>query len=256
MASVRHENVVQVFATGRHGATTFFVMEYVPGITVAAVIDQARNQGRATSLSTINAVLAQVSHGLSAIHETGLYHGDVKPSNMLVSTDFRVAVTDFGLAGAATTRPTSSARLSDRHDPAPRDVSGTPIYLAPELLNASGVSPTERNRCDIYALGISAFELLTGRPPFEGKTVQSILEGHRVGVPPRVSERRPGLPVQLDDVIARVLAKDPTSRFQDPVQFASAFGRASSSSRHACKPLGGCRPRDDERPQRETGASH
>jgi serine/threonine protein kinase len=215
IARVRHANVVQVFATGRHDNLPFVVMEYVPGITVATFIHQARCHGQPTSLDTICEIVGQASRGLTAIHASGLYHGDVKPSNMLITSGFRLAISDFDLVGSS-----CGATVPDRGLSRPRPPSGTPIYIAPEMLRGMQVRPDERSLCDVYSLGVSAFELLTNRPPFEGPSIRAILEGHLFAPAPRLSTLRPDLPPRIDAIMARVLAKDPRQRFQGCTPFA------------------------------------
>lgn len=210
MASVRHANVVQVFSAGQHGVLPFFVMEYVPGQTVARLIRDSYRQGLNVSLGTVSDILHQAAEGLSAMRECGLFHGDVKPSNMLIDSSLHVAIGDFGLVGPGREPAAGS-------EPSPSEPGlhcGTPLYVAPELIAGVAISPEKRHLCDVYSLGVSAFEMLTGRWPFVGGTIRDILRGHLFTAPPKVTDHRSDLPPEIDEVVGRAMEKDPRFRFQ------------------------------------------
>ncbi|MCA9667869.1 MAG: protein kinase [Myxococcales bacterium] len=199
MASVRHENVVQIFAFGDHDGRPYFVMEFIPGYTVASLIENANERGEQLYLDVVLGILAQVCRGLQAVHERGIVHRDVKPANMLIGPGFRVALTDFGLVETLANTPG-------------RDLAGTPLYLAPELIRRQALPDKQRHLSDIYALAISTYEMLTGDVPFDGKTIKEILRRH-VNQPPRpVSEIRSDLPTAVDDVLKLALSKNPNER--------------------------------------------
>lgn len=221
MARVRHTNVVQVFATGLSEGLPFFVMEYVPGLTVAAIILQSRRQRQPTSLDTVCEILGQAAQGLTAIHESALFHGDVKPANMLITSGFHLAISDFGLVGSAK----MGLSVLELAASEPKFAGGTPIYIAPELLCGVNVRPDMRYLSDVYSLGVSVFELLTGHGPFEGQTVRDVLHGHLHLPPPRVTASRPDLPLQVNAIMARALAKEPRQRFQGCIQFAAELSQ-------------------------------
>ncbi len=198
LARVRHENVVQIFTFGEHQGLPYFVMEYLPGGTVARLQSEAGEQG--LSLDAALSILDQVCQGLQAVHDSGIVHRDIKPANMLISAPFRVAVADFGLV-----------RTTDRSGATP-DIIGTPLYVAPELIEGQELSEGLLNRCDIYSLGVSAFELLTGRCPFEGDTIQQLFEAHLDQPAPRASHVNVDLPETFDPVLHRAMSKAPERR--------------------------------------------
>jgi serine/threonine protein kinase len=143
-------------------------------------------------------ILAAVADALDAAHAAGVIHRDVKPANVLMDPGPRVYLTDFGLA-----RDPSGFALT-----APGQVLGTVDYMAPELLEGVRIGPAT----DIYALACLAVETLTGQVPFPRDNDAAVTYAHVMGDPPSVSERRPELPVALDDVIAAGMAKAPDDR--------------------------------------------
>ena len=144
------------------------------------------------------AILAAVGDALDAAHAAGVVHRDIKPANVLMDPGQRVYLTDFGLARD----PTGFALT------APGQVLGTIDYMAPELLEGVRIGPAT----DIYALACLAVEVLTGQVPFPRDNDAATTYAHVMGEPPSVSERRPELPVALDDVIAAGMAKSPDDR--------------------------------------------
>ncbi|MCC6746153.1 MAG: serine/threonine protein kinase [Deltaproteobacteria bacterium] len=221
MASVRHINVVQIYTSGQCDGLLFFVMEYMPGHSVAALIRELFGCGESLALDTVVNIVDQVSLGLAAMHERGIFHGDVKPANMLMDENSHVAIADFGLVGSSKT-PTHSA-----HAEHPRLVSGgTPLYIAPELIGGRAIPPEERHLCDVYSLGVSVFEMFTGQGPFQGRTIKKILKGHLVAPPPKLTKLRPDLPSAINPVIRRALAKQPRKRYPSCEELAFAVSRA------------------------------
>jgi eukaryotic-like serine/threonine-protein kinase len=196
MARIRHENVVSVYAFGQVHGVPYFVMEYVPGTDLGCVLD-SKDGGLPTDEAI--RILRPICRAIDAIHSAGTIHRDLKPSNVLIGRGQRVVVTDLGLA-----------RLMDR--PASESehglVAGTPDYLAPEVLR--GEEPTPAS--DVYALGVMAYELFTGRLPFEAESVEDVFNMHLNEPPPLPSSFRPTLPAALDDALLAALEKQPQRR--------------------------------------------
>ena len=214
MASVRNEHVVQIFAFGDHEGYPYFVMEYVPGYNVATLIDSAAERGEQLYLDVVIGILRQVCKGLEAVHAAGIVHRDVKPANMLIGPRFRVAVTDFGLVEMIQQATEG------------RDLAGTPLYLAPELIRRQPIPQEQRHLSDIYALGVSTYEMLTGEVPFDGETIKEILRRHIEAPPPVVAELRSDIPAAVDQVLHKALAKDPAGRYQTCEEFITALAAA------------------------------
>jgi serine/threonine-protein kinase len=196
-ARVSHENVVRVIDHGMTSAGVPYVaMERVAGSSLLALIQR---EGL-LSLPRIRTLAAQVLAGLAAIHRAGLVHADLKSDNLLVGDNDRLTIIDFGLA--------REASCADRHL-----ISGTPEYMAPELIRGDIITPA----ADLYAMGVILYELLTGTTPFGGGTASVIFDRHLhdAVVPP--SQRCPDrkIPAALDALVMHALAKKPADRPAD-----------------------------------------
>jgi serine/threonine-protein kinase len=161
--------------------------------------------------------MQQVCRGLQAVHDRGFVHNDVKPANMLIGPPFRVALGDFGLVQGGGTPP--------------QGLSGTPLYIAPELIRRDRLPDDQRHLSDIYSLGVSAYEMLTGSGPFEGETINELLLSHLHAQPSSIVAVRPEVPRALDAVILRALAKAPTERYNSCLELLAAMLQAQRCSR-------------------------
>jgi predicted Ser/Thr protein kinase len=194
-AGLNHANIVGVYDTGDEGQMHYIVMEYVEGETLGDVL---RRDGRLDP-ERAAAVAVEVATALHAAHEKGLVHRDVKPGNVMIDREGRVKVVDFGIARAAADDTLTQTGL----------VLGTASYLSPE--QAQGLPVDARS--DIYSLGCVLYEMLTGRPPFDGDTPVAIAYMHVNETPPGPSELEPSIPPHLDQAVMRALEKDPEARF-------------------------------------------
>ncbi|HVM12491.1 MAG TPA: protein kinase, partial [Actinomycetota bacterium] len=174
-AGLSHPNIVGVHDHGSDGSDHFIVMEFVEGRTLAEVLDEegALETGRAIAIAT------DVAAALSAAHERGLVHRDVKPANILLTDRGRVMVTDFGIARAATSQGLTMTGT----------VLGTASYLSPEQARGEPVD----ERSDVYSLGCVLYEMLTGEPPFAADSPVAVAALHVNADPPRPSAHQPGV---------------------------------------------------------------
>lgn len=198
IARLSHPNVVQVFDTEAAYATYFIVMERLSGHDLEGVL-QTRKVLPPDEAQTI---LRQVAAALEAAHRVGFAHRDVKPANVAIEDDGTVKLMDFGLA---------SPILKDAEGKRSATVEGTPQYLAPE----AAVGQVPDGRADVYALGVMAFELLSGRLPFEADSVVDMLKAHVRTPPPDLATVCPGLPPPLVEFVRGALKKKPTERLTD-----------------------------------------
>ncbi|MBK8594740.1 MAG: serine/threonine protein kinase [Holophagales bacterium] len=191
---VRHPNIARVHSLGNAGGLSFLTMELIHGRTLADLLAAA---GRLAPAAVVD-YLGQVALGVGSAHETGIVHRDLKPQNIMVDDQGKVTVLDFGLAHRPTLAPLTSA-LS---------FIGTPRYMAPEQTTGGKVDP----RADVYALGVIAFELLTGKVPFQGSTPWDTARMHVVEPVPsnRLEEAR--VPPPLAALVLECLCKSAPDR--------------------------------------------
>ncbi len=208
-ARLQHAHIVTVYDANQEGATHFLAMEYVAGTDLARLVKQSGPlpPGRAC------AYVRQAALGLQHAHEQGLVHRDVKPSNLVVAGGV-VKVLDFGLARFAAA-PADETALT----PADQMV-GTPDYIAPEQACNSRQADI---RADVFSLGCTLFYLLTGRPAFPGSSYTEKLAARLSGQATPVRALRPDVPPPLEDVLARMMARDPADRYQTPAEAARAL---------------------------------
>jgi len=197
VANLSHPNIVTVHDVGSDGQTNYIVMEYVEGQDLKRII---RSEGM-LSVDLALDLAIQICAGIGFAHRAGIVHADVKPQNILVTADYRVKVTDFGIAQALTdTQPTQRQAV----------VWGSPHYFAPE--QARGEKPTPAS--DVYAIGIVLFEMLTGRLPYSGTSQQELAMAHLRERVPHVTEFNPNVPDNLSKIIFKVMSKEPSARYR------------------------------------------
>jgi len=207
-ANLSHPNIVTVYDFGFDEEQPFIVMELVPGMDLKSLL---RQRGRFTVEEGLPLII-QACAGLGYAHRAGLVHCDVKPHNMLVTPDSRLKVTDFGIARAlATIQPGERAEV----------VWGSPPYIAPE--QAAGRPPSPAS--DVYSLGVVMYEVLTGTLPFTAPTAEELARLHLTArpIPPR--EFVPDLPRALEEIILKVLSKEPSARYRTADQLGRVLMR-------------------------------
>ncbi len=197
-ARLDHPNVVQVFDQGAQGAYVYLAMEYVSGCTLRDVL---RERGALQPRAAFG-ILEPVLAALGAAHRAGFVHRDMKPENVLIGDDGRVKVADFGLVRAVNTVTSTTGA-----------VLGTVSYLAPEQIEHGTADP----RVDVYACGVVLYEMLTGGKPHEGDSAAQVLYKHLHEDVPPPSAAVPGLPYELDELVAGATARTPGIRPADAV---------------------------------------
>jgi serine/threonine-protein kinase len=198
-AQLQHPHILPLLDSGEAGGTLFFVLPFVEGETLR---ERVRREGKLPIPEAVR-VLADVADALVYAHARGVVHRDIKPDNIML-TGRNAVVMDFGVAKALNAAARSEQLTTGI-------ALGTPAYMAPEQALAD---PKVDHRADLYALGVVAYEMLTGRPPFSASTPQELLTAHVVLTPETVTAFRPEVPPLLAEVVMRALAKQPDERWQ------------------------------------------
>ena len=201
---LNHPNIVTVHELARSGETEFLVMEYVEGTSLAALI-----QAGGLPIDRVLAYTAQIADALSAAHDAGLVHRDVKPANVMVMPTGRVKVLDFGLARRLPAAPADETRAGTEEFATRHGAAGTIGYMAPEQIEGR---PADA-RSDVFAMGVVMFEMLTGHRPFKGDTAWATMNATMNSDAPDVGRHRTGIPPALADIVSRALARDPGGRY-------------------------------------------
>lgn len=196
-ANLVHPNIITVFDFGRDADRYFIVMEYVEGTELKTLL---RRQGQLPVAQAID-LMIQICSGVGYAHRAGLVHCDLKPQNILVTSDGRAKIADFGIARAlAAIDPDERAEV----------VWGSPQYFAPE--QAAGDPPSPAS--DVYALGVIFYEMLAGSLPFEAGDPTLLAELHQAAQPPPLRSKNPAVPVPVEQIIMKVLSKEPSARYR------------------------------------------
>ena len=215
-ANMSHPNIVTVHDFGLDNGLLFIVMEYIPGTDLKALIKQ---RGRFTPEEALP-LLVQACAGIGYAHRAGLVHCDIKPQNMLVTPDLRLKVTDFGIA-----RMLSTIQPKEQNDV----IWGSPQYFSPEQATGSAPSPAS----DVYSLGVIMYEMLTGSLPFRADNAAELARLHIEEEPVPVAELLPNIPPALEQILDKVLAKEPARRYRTADQLGRVllnFGNVRNSA--------------------------
>lgn len=205
VAKLKDPGLVAVYDQGTDGAHPFLVMELIEGGTLRELL---RERGPMPPHAAA-AVLRPVLGGLAVAHRAGLVHRDVKPENVLISDDGEVKLVDFGLVRAVAEAGITSTSV----------ILGTAAYLSPEQVSSGQTGP----RSDVYAVGILAYELVTGSPPFTGDNQLTVAYARMDSDVPQPSSAISGVPPQFDEFIGRATARDPEQRYADAAEMRDAL---------------------------------
>ena len=209
VAALRHPNIVQVFDLDSYIGVYYMVMEFIDGTTLAARLDDLRAQGRQMPLRQAINLIITLCSALDYAHSHSMIHRDLKPGNVMFTSQGQPILTDFGLAKIVGGMTQTSSSL----------VIGTPMYMSPE----QGFGNPVDGRSDIYSLGVILYELVTGHPPFEGDTPLSIIMKHFNQPLPSARNINPHVPEAVERIIATATAKRPEERYQTCAEFSEAL---------------------------------
>jgi eukaryotic-like serine/threonine-protein kinase len=221
VAAIEHPNIVRIFEIGEHGGMPYCSLEYLPGGTLSRKI--AGKPLPAREAARIGELLARA---MAVVHKTGIIHRDLKPANVLLAADETPKITDFGLV----------KRLEDDSSHTRTgSILGTPSYMSPE--QARGETHRIGPAADQYALGAILYELLTGRPPFQGVSVLDTLDQVRKSEPVPPSQLQPKMPRDLETICLKCLQKDVARRYPDVAALAEDLHRFQSGQPIVARPV-------------------
>ena len=209
VASLVHPHIIATYEVGQDGDCHYLVTELVEEPTLKELIQV----GVPFSIGQALDIIIQICTAVGYAHRLGLVHGDIKPQNVFVSADGRVKVADFGLACALSPASVVEGEI----------VWGTPHYFSPEQAAGENVSPTS----DVYSIGVLIYEMLTGHPPFEAETDMGVALKHLREEPVPLRQLNPDVPLQVERIVRKVLAKEPAARYRT----ADQLGRILDSYR-------------------------
>lgn len=216
VANLSHPNIVTVHDFGLDSGRLFIVMENVPGTDMKSILQR---KGRYTVEEAIP-LIVQACAGIGYAHRAGLVHCDIKPQNLLVTPDTRLKVADFGIARAVASIPPNEKF---------NVVWGSPQYFSPEQAAGEGPSPAS----DVYSLGVVIYEMLTGQLPFIASSASELARLHRevAPIPPR--QLNPAIPPVLNQIILKILSKEPASRYRTADQLGRVLVNFANSMQAA-----------------------
>jgi tetratricopeptide (TPR) repeat protein/predicted Ser/Thr protein kinase len=203
VARLDHEGIVRIYSVGEERGIHFYAMQFVEGASLDKLVKQRR-----FSVRECATIIAEAARALFLAHEAQIIHRDIKPANILLTLKDRPVLTDFGLA-----KPEKAATLTESGA-----LVGTPIYMSPEQVRADKTLIDRRT--DIYSLGISMYEMLSGVTPFEGSSTQEILQKIENTEPIALRKMRPDVPRDIETICHKAIEKDPARRYQTAIELA------------------------------------
>ncbi|HCB01432.1 MAG TPA: hypothetical protein DEP19_03525 [Anaerolineae bacterium] len=219
VAQLRHPGIIQVFDFNKDDDVYYMVLEFVPGETFQDHLKRLSDSGRHLSPAKAIEYMANICDAVDYAHQRGMIHRDIKPANLMLNTLGQAILMDFGIAkivGGQTHTATGA-------------VVGTAMYMSPEQIK--GERPDRRT--DIYSLGVTLFEMLSGHPPFQADSAMTLMMMHINDPVPNLRSLNPEVPDALVAVINKALAKDPNDRYQTAAQMAAALRNVSTGAKSA-----------------------
>jgi serine/threonine protein kinase len=212
VAQLKHPNIIQVYDFDNDGDTYYMVLEFVPGETLQARLRKLNQAGNHMSPDQARNLVAGICDALEYAHQRGMIHRDVKPANVMITPEGQPILMDFGIAKI----------VGGKQHTATGNVVGTAAYISPEQVRGE----TLDTRVDIYALGVTLFEMLSGRPPFEGDSAMTVMLKHVNEPVPDLNQINPQVPPALAAVAMRALEKDRNRRYHSAAEMAAALRSA------------------------------
>ena len=209
VAQLRNPGIIQVFDFNRDEDIYYMVLEFVPGETIEEHLKRLNADGRKLQIKNAIEYVAEVCDALDYAHQRGMIHRDIKPANLMLNIMNQVILMDFGIAKI----------VGGQRHTATGAVVGTAMYMSPEQIKGTHAD----RRTDIYSLGVTLFEMVSGRPPFEAESAMTLMMMHVNDPVPNVRNLNPDVPDDLIAVINKALAKDPNARYQTAAQMAAAL---------------------------------
>ncbi|TFH65243.1 MAG: serine/threonine protein kinase [Candidatus Zixiibacteriota bacterium] len=212
LARLEHTHIVRVFDYDQIDGVSFIVMEYIDGTT----LDRLLRDQRVFALDEIVSIFRQLLSALGYAHENGVIHRDIKPSNIMLTGSGEVKIADFGIAKVA-----GAAKLTRTGTGA-----GSLLYMSPEQIKGANID----NRSDIYSVGVTLYQVVAGRTPFEADSDYEIMTGHLERAPLAPSQFKGNISRDLEEVILKAIEKKPEKRFQNAQEMSEALSRVKSGS--------------------------
>ena len=213
VAKLNHPNIVHVYTLGYVDPVRFIAMEYVEGTNLREYI----NKKGALDLPLALSIMRQAGQAIGAAGEVGLVHRDIKPENLLLTRKGRAKVADFGLC-----RDLGADRL---HVTQPGTTMGTPLYMSPEQAQGKPLD----HRSDLYSLGVTFYHMLSGEPPFRADSAVALALKHVSEQPVSLRVRRPDIPLELERLVLKLMAKSPADRYQSAAEMLADLARIRAS---------------------------
>jgi serine/threonine protein kinase len=216
LSQISHPCIVKIYEyampeEGQEG-NAYIVMEFVPGNPLNRLIEQ-----RSLAINDKVGILSQIASALDVVHRHGIMHRDVKPGNVLVTNEMFAKLMDFGVA-----------RIDDSALTMTAEMIGSPAYMAPECFEKKGSDVD--SRVDIFSLGVLGYEMFTGLRPFQGRMFADLAQSIRTSRPPAPRELVPDMPVEIEAILARMLAKSPADRFQSCHEVVTAINQMKAGT--------------------------